>query len=107
MRLIDREALKQKLDTGDDFRLVMVLGEWAYRAKHIPGSLNLDTIEKALEALDTNDEIVVYCSNPDCIASVAAFRMLTQNSYGNVRRYAGGLENWEGADYPLEGEMAR
>ena len=107
MRLIDREELKKKLDRGDDFKLVMVLGEWAYRAKHIPGSLNLHTIEKALEALDTSDEIVVYCSNPDCVASVAAFRMLTQNGYGNVRRYAGGLEDWEGAGYPLEGEMAR
>jgi hypothetical protein len=50
MRLIDREELKLKLDRGEDFKLVMVLGEWAYRAKHIPGSLNLDTIEKALEA---------------------------------------------------------
>lgn len=107
MRLIDREEVKQKLDRGDDFKLVMVLGEWAYRAKHIPGSLHLDTIEKALQALDTNDEIVVYCSGPSCVASVAAYRMLTQNGYGNVRRYAGGLEDWERSGYPLEGEMAR
>jgi len=100
MRLIDRKELKQKLDRGDDFKLVMVLGEWAYRAKHIPGSLNLDTIEKSLEAL-APDEIVVYCSNPACVASVAAYRSLTQNGYGSVRRYAGGLEDWEGAGYPL------
>jgi rhodanese-related sulfurtransferase len=85
----------------------MVLGEWAYRAKHIPGSLHVDTIEKGLETLDTNDEIVVYCSNPSCVASVFAFRMLSDNGDGKVRRDAGGLEDWEGAGYPLEGEMAR
>src|SRR5829696_10493144 len=34
VKLIDREELKEKLDSGDDFRLVMALGEWAYRAKH-------------------------------------------------------------------------
>jgi hypothetical protein len=27
MRLTDREQLKHKLDRGDDFKLVMVLGE--------------------------------------------------------------------------------
>jgi len=91
MRLIDREEPRQNLDGRDDFKLVIVLGDWAYRTKHIPGSLNLYTIEKVLEALDTNDEIIVYCSNPDCVASVAVFRMLTENGYGNS----------------FEGEMAR
>ena len=91
MRLIDREEPRQNLDGRDDFKLVIVLGDWAYRTKHIPGSLNLYTIEKVLEALDTNDEIIVYCSNPDCVASVAVFRTLTENGFGN----------------PFEGEMAR
>ncbi len=105
MKLIDREELKQKLDRGDDFKLVMALGEWAYRAKRIPGSLHFETVEKGLQALDPDDDIVVYCSNPSCVASIAAYKMLTQNGYRNVRRYAGGLEGWEEAGYPLEGEM--
>lgn len=107
MKLIGREELKEKLDRGDDFRLVMVLGEWAYRAKHIPGSLHFDTIEDGLEALDPDDEIIVYCSNPACVASVAAYRILDSNGYTDVRRYAGGLEDWEAAGYPLEGELVR
>ncbi|HSK82659.1 MAG TPA: rhodanese-like domain-containing protein [Rubrobacter sp.] len=105
MRLIGREELKEKLDEGNEFRLVMVLGEWAYRAKHIPGSLHFDTIEEGLSALNAEDEIVVYCSNPRCVASVAAYTMLAENGYRNVRRYAGGLEDWEAAGYPLEGEL--
>ena len=36
MNIIDREELKEKLDRGDDFKLVMTLSEWAYEAQHIP-----------------------------------------------------------------------
>ena len=105
MELISRDELKQKLDSGEEFKLVMVLSEWAYRAKHIPGSLHFNTPEEALATLTKDDEIVVYCSNPDCIASVAAYKILRENGYGNVWRYAGGLENWEAAGYALEGEL--
>ncbi len=48
MNVISREELKVKLDRGDDVKLVMTLGEWAYRAKHIPGSLHFTTPEEAL-----------------------------------------------------------
>jgi rhodanese-related sulfurtransferase len=106
MRLIGREELKEKLDRGDDFKLVMVLGEWAYPAKHIPGSLHFDTIEEGLKELHADDDIVVYCSNPACVASIAAYRVLTENGYGNVRRYAGGLEDWEAAGNALQGDLA-
>jgi hypothetical protein len=57
--LIDREELKEKLDRGHDFRLlVMALGEWAYRSKHIPDSLRIGTVKEALETPDPHDEIV-------------------------------------------------
>jgi rhodanese-related sulfurtransferase len=32
--------------------------------------------------------------------------MLADDGYAKVWRYAGGLEDWKGAGYPLEGEMA-
>jgi hypothetical protein len=35
------EELKKKLVRGDNFKLVNVLGEWAFDAKHIPGSINI------------------------------------------------------------------
>lgn len=105
MNLIGREELKEKLDRGDDFRLVMVLSEWAYQAKHIPGSIHVGTLEDSVKALDPDDEVVVYCSGPECVASIAAYTMLQANGFQNLRRYAGGLVEWEQADYPLEGEM--
>jgi hypothetical protein len=34
--LISGEELKEKLERGEDFKLVIALGEWEYKAKHIP-----------------------------------------------------------------------
>ena len=103
MELISRDELKGKLKRGEDFKLVMVLGEWAYQAAHIPGSLHFNSIEESLRALSKDDEIVVYCSDPNCIASIAAYNYLTNHGYEKVKRYAGGLADWSAADYPLEG----
>lgn len=60
MELISRDELKAKLDRGDDFKLVMVLGEWAFRAMHIPGSINVSNLEDATRLLKPEDEIVIY-----------------------------------------------
>ena len=54
MQLISREELKQKLERGDRFKLVMALGDWQYRAKHIPGSLHFPTRQEALASFSTS-----------------------------------------------------
>ena len=102
---IGKDELKAKLDRGDDFRLVMALNSWAFDAKHIPGSVHFDTPDELYAALGPDDEIVVYCSNVDCLSSVAMYRDLVRRSYHNVRRYSGGLLEWEDAGLPLEGSF--
>ena len=57
----------------------------------------------ASQYLDPKDEIVVYCSNEQCIASQVAYKVLEGRGYDNIQRYAGGLVDWEEAGYPLEG----
>ncbi len=105
MKLISRDELKSKLERKDHFKLVMALGTWEYRAKHIPGSLHFLTSEETLAKLSQDEEIVVYCSSYDCIASVLAYKYLVHHGYTHVRRYAGGILDWEEAGYLLEGEM--
>ncbi len=73
---------------------------------HIPGSMRISTVQEALEALDPKDEIVLYGSGSSRPASRLAFRILKDHKYERVRRYAGGLEAWATAGYPLEGERA-
>ncbi len=106
IRTIGRDELKSKLDRGDDVRLVMALNRWAFDAKHIPGSVHFDTPEDLYAAVRPDDDVVVYCSHVDCLSSVALYRDLVQRGYRNVRRYAGGLLDWEEAGLPLEGEFA-
>lgn len=103
---IKRDELKAKLDAGADIRLVMSLQRWAFEALHIPGSLHFDTPEELLAALDPDDEIIVYCSDPACVGNRFACKKLVKSGYTNIRRYAGGLSNWEAAGYPLEGSAA-
>lgn len=111
MRQITRAELKEKIDRGNP-KLVFTLGEWQYRKMHIPGSLNLPcspglfASADALQELDRDDEIVVYCSNEACFSSIAVYYLLEKRGYKRVSRYAGGLLDWGEADYPLEGEMS-
>lgn len=106
MDLIDREDLTHLLERHSGVKLVMVLGAWAFQAKHIPGSLNIADPHDALRLLDPDDEIVVYCSDERCPASIAAWHFLTRHGFRKVRRYAGGLADWEAAGLPLEGTAA-
>jgi rhodanese-related sulfurtransferase len=105
MKLISREELREKLHRSDDFKLVMVLGEWAFLAKRIPGSINISSPDQCRKMLTPEDEIVVYCSGVACVSSMMAYKILVDDGFKNVRRYAGGLPDWEEAGYPLEGEM--
>ena len=102
MNLITRAELRQKLDRHEEFKLVMTLSERAYEEKHIPTSLHADCVEDALAVLDPLDEIVVYCADVRCAASIYAYHSLEREGFTRVRRYAGGIADWEDAGYGLD-----
>ena len=106
IKTIEREELTAKLDRGDDFKLIMAMHEWGFRAAHIPGSLHYSTVEEASRALDLDDEIVVYCTDPACVASQFAYQWLVEAGDVSVRRYARGLSDRAAAGYNLEGDPA-
>jgi rhodanese-related sulfurtransferase len=41
------------------------------------------------------------------VASIKAYRILTHLGFENVRRFAGGIDEWEEAGYPLEGDSVK
>ncbi len=64
---ISREELKGRIDRGDGFALVDVLGGPYYRHSHLPGAINVpfEEIDRAPDVLPDRDaEIVVYCMSP-------------------------------------------
>ncbi len=74
MNLISCMELKEKLDRNDNFKLVMTFSEQGFLAKHIPGSLNVYSEESAKGKIDTSDDLVLYCVNERCLASITAYR---------------------------------
>ncbi len=64
MKTIDREALREKIDRGDDFLLLEVLGEASFNREHLPGAVRYEGRDQ-VEALapDRSAEIVAYCSS--------------------------------------------
>jgi rhodanese-related sulfurtransferase len=112
MKVISRAELQDRIDRRAGLKLVFVLGDWQYRNAHIPGSVNvpctpdLFASDDALAGLGQEDEIVVYCSNESCYASISVGYLLDQRGYRNVSRYAGGLQDWYEAGLPLAGEMS-
>ena len=64
MKTIEREELRRKMDRGDDFLLLEVLGEASYEREHLPGAVHYEGREQVGGlAPDTSTEIVAYCSN--------------------------------------------
>jgi rhodanese-related sulfurtransferase len=106
MNRITREELKDKIDRGDGFKLVNCLEDWMFRAKRIPGSIRFQSLRHALETLDPKEEVIVYCSNFGCTASVLVYQQLVDHGFQNTWHYPGGIADWEDAGYPLESDSA-
>ncbi|MBA2344398.1 MAG: rhodanese-like domain-containing protein [Rubrobacter sp.] len=105
-RDITREALKEKMDRGDDFVLVDALSHQHYESSHLPGAVNLpyELVDKAETMLpDRQTEIVVYCMGLDCATSKEEASELGKMGYENVRHYVGGKQDWLQAGLPVEG----
>jgi rhodanese-related sulfurtransferase len=103
VRTIIREELLRKMERHDDFKLVMASSEWSFKAKHLPGSLHFHNMSEMLRSIGKDDEVVVYCSNIDCNASLRVYRGLVDAGYTKAYHYTGGLLEWEAAGLPLEG----
>ena len=103
METIERDELKAALDARTGIKLVMAMHETHFEMAHIPGSVQLFAPEQAGQALATDDDIVVYCSDRSCSASRVVAQKLIDAGYVNVRHYPGGLAEWHAAGYPLEG----
>ena len=114
MNEISCKDLKGKIDRHDNFMLVNCLSKEKFEMMHIPGSVNfpltpenfanISRLQKELSAFFAlEDEIVVYCTDPGCQASIIIYNQLDALGYKQVRRFSGGLQEWEADGYKLVG----
>lgn len=79
----------------------------AYAASHIPGSRNLTLPQvkpksKPDPRINEYGVLIVYGDNPASATARGMTKRLLEVGYGSVRFFAGGLEEWERRNYPLE-----
>ncbi len=106
---ITREELKAKLDAGEDFTLIDVLGPESYRLHHLPRAINVPVMEidaTRVAGLPKDKKTIVYCASFQCTASPMAAQKLEELGFTNVIDFEGGIEDWMEADYPVEREKA-
>jgi hypothetical protein len=64
VKTITREEFKEKMDRGDDFVLLEMLGEASPHRGHLPGAIRFQDVSRAPELFpDKNTFVVAYCSN--------------------------------------------
>ena len=91
--------------TEGNTHLVDVLSEEHFEEGHIPGAKNipLEGIAKeALDRLDKEDKIVLYCKDEECQASPKAAKKLEKLGFENIKDFEGGLAEWKEAGNEVE-----
>jgi len=100
---IDGAALRALLDTREPVCLVHARGAADFRLLHIRDALAFPDARQLRRALHPEAQIVVYGRDATCTASRNLVRDLLDHSYGRVRWYAAGLQDWVANGGEVEG----
>ena len=103
--IYDRSKLAHDMEAGEDLVVVDGRPRDAFKAEHIPGSVNIPHREIRPDVacgLDRHKIHVCYCDGRECKTSIkAALRLLTLGF--EVRKLYGGLEWWKRDGYATSG----
>jgi len=74
-----------------------------FAAGHLPGAVNipLKDLERSLNRLPANREVIAYCRGPYCVLAFQAVARLREKGL-TVRRLADGFPEWKQAGFPVE-----
>ncbi len=101
LEAVSREELMNRAKDG----VVTVLDvrpSEEFEAGHIPGAVNLppDDLEKRLDDLPRDQEIIAYCRGPYCVLAFEAVAALRQRGF-TARRLYEGFPEWKAAGLPV------
>ena len=94
-RNLSPTQVKEKLDRGDQFRLVDVREQDEYEIARIEGAdlLPLSRAQEWLETLPADQEIVFFCHMGGRSQQVASY-LANQRGFTNVANMLGGIDDW-------------
>lgn len=98
---VTAEELRRRL-REEDVTVLDVRPEDEFRSGHIPGAVSVpvDELERRLEELSTEREVVAYCRGPYCTYATEAVELLVKRGF-RARRMAEGLPDWRARGLPV------
>ncbi len=106
IKTITKEELREKINLGEEFKLVDVRDTPDYEKEHIVGAVHLLISEMDQEKLETmfhrDDLIITYSLDRDCPAKIIAAKKFMEFGYSNVLAYEGSWKEWKESGYPVE-----
>lgn len=102
LEAITGDELSERL-RADEVALLDVRPAEEYEAGHLPGALNVpvDELERRLEELPGDREVIAYCRGPYCALSLEAVRLLRMRGIA-ARRLGEGYPAWKLDNHPTE-----
>ncbi len=102
---VSRQELLERLEEGS-VTLLDVRPPEEFAAGHIPGALNIPAseLERHLEALPKDREVVAYCRGAWCILSFDAVALLRKKGLV-ARRLEDGYPEWEAEGHPVQSQV--
>ncbi len=99
---VSRETLRRRLAEGSA-DVLDVRPAVEFRQGHIAGarSLPVDELERRLDELDPQSDIIAYCRGPYCLFADEAVEILSGRGF-RAARYAEGYPEWLAAGLPVE-----
>lgn len=104
------EVRQLQVEAEKDPKVVLLVdprSEESFARGHLPGAMRMelrdDMKDRGVDPrLEHYKNIVVYGDNPGSSAARGMTKRLMFIGYDEVRLFAGGLEEWQGLNYPVE-----
>lgn len=102
MEPISRDELLARMRDGSVTVLDVRPGD-EFEVGHVPGAVNvpLAALERRLDELPRDKEVIAYCRGPFCVLSFEAVAALRKRGF-RVRRLVDGFPEWKAFGLPLE-----
>lgn len=102
MEPVDREALVERIQTGD-VTVIDVRPAEEFKTGHIAGAISvpLADLGRRLEELPRGREIVAYCRGPYCVLALEAVELLRKKGF-RATRFSEGVVEWRARGLSVE-----
>ncbi|NIM52654.1 MAG: metalloregulator ArsR/SmtB family transcription factor [Gemmatimonadales bacterium] len=98
---VDRAALIERVRSGQ-VTVLDVRPREEYHSAHIPGAISvpLGELERRLEDLPRDRDVVAYCRGPYCVLAAEAVDRLRAHGF-NATRLEEGVPDWQARGFPV------